>query len=153
MQDEQITGSNATSNAARSEMGNLSIKDLFYKYIRFLPLILLSLAISLLAAWVYLRYATRIYGSMGTLLIKNEQSKNTNDKVESIIAGGNRIQNIQSEMEVLRSKPLMERVVNKLQLQLSYTAIGKIVEQNVYKRSPFVVNIVSLAVYHPVCEC
>jgi tyrosine-protein kinase Etk/Wzc len=145
MQDEQITGSNATSNAARSEMGNLSIKDLFYKYIRFLPLILLSLAISLLAAWVYLRYATRIYGSMGTLLIKNEQSKNTNDKVESIIAGGNRIQNIQSEMEVLRSKPLMERVVNKLQLQLSYTAIGKIVEQNVYKRSPFVVNIVSLA--------
>lgn len=138
MEDEKINY-NVNTNPARNELGNLSVRDLFYKYIRFLPLFLLSLAIALLIAWVYLRYATRIYGANGALLIKNEQTKN-NDKVEDLLSGGNKIQNIMSEIEVLKSRPLMERVVNKLHLQLTYVAIGKIKEYNIYKQAPFVVN-------------
>jgi tyrosine-protein kinase Etk/Wzc len=141
MEDEQIS---SNINPAKSELGNLSVRDIFYKYVRFLPLFLLSLAVALLIAWVYLRYATRIYGAGGTMLIKNEQPKN-NDKVEDIISGNNRTQNIMSEIEVLKSKPLMLRVVNKLHLQFSYTAIGKIIEQNVYKQGPFIVNAYSIA--------
>lgn len=138
MEDEQISTS-ANTNSARNELGNLSVRDLFYKYVRFLPLFLLSLAIALLVAWVYLRYATRIYGAGGSLLIKNEQTK-SNDKVEDLLTGSNKAQNIMSEIEVLKSKPLMERVVNKLHLQLRYVAIGKIKEYNVYKQAPFIVS-------------
>src|SRR5690348_16266214 len=107
-------------NISKSEVWSLSVKDLFYKYVRFLPLFLLSLAFALLVAWVYLRYATRIYGSSGTMLIQNElQSSSRNDKVEDIISGSNRNQNILTEIEVLRSYPLMERVVKRLGLQFS----------------------------------
>lgn len=142
MEDQHI---NSQINPGRSDLGNLSIRDLFYKYVRFLPLFLLSLAISLLAAWVYLRYATRIYGSGGTMLIKNEGARGGGgDKVENIIAGGNRSQNIMSEMEVLKSRPLMERVVKKLNLQLNYTAIGKIKEYNVYNQGPFIVDAINV---------
>lgn len=140
MEEQQIIN----VNSGKSEVGNLSIKDLFYKYVRFLPLFLLSLAIALLIAWVYLRYATRIYGAAGTMIIKNIQSRG-DDKVEDIITGNNRSQNIMSEIEMLKSKPLMERVVEKLQLQFSYTAIGKIKEYNVYKQGPFLIDALNIA--------
>lgn len=124
-------------NSNKSELWNLSVRDLFYKYVRFLPLFLLSLAFALLIVWIYLRYATQIYGASGTMLIKSEQTSGRDDKVEEILVGSNRIQNIQNEIEILKSKPLMERVVHKLNLQFSYTAIGKIKELNVYKQGPF----------------
>src|SRR5688572_23227375 len=130
-------------NKNRSELWNLSVRDLFYKYVRFLPLFLLSLAFSLLIAWVYLRYATRIYGAGGTMAIKNEQVA-SNDKVEDILAGGPRTGNIQNEIEILKSTPLMERVVKSQNLQISYTAIGKIKEFNVYKQGPFLVEVLEL---------
>ena len=94
-------------NKNRSELWNLSVRDIFYKYVRFLPLFLLSLAFALLIAWIYLRYATRIYGAAGTMLINNEQASRNNDKVEDILIGGNKSQNIQNEIEILKSRPLM----------------------------------------------
>ncbi|MEO5562636.1 MAG: hypothetical protein ABIR18_04355, partial [Chitinophagaceae bacterium] len=127
-------------NSNKSEIWSLSVKDLFYKYVRFLPLFLLSLALALLIGWVYLRYSTRIYGAAGVMLIKNEAQGQRNDKVEDILAGNNRSQNILNEIEILRSRPLMERVVNRLQLQFNYVAQGKIKEMNIYKQSPFIME-------------
>jgi tyrosine-protein kinase Etk/Wzc len=129
----------------KSELWSLSLKDLFYKYVRFLPLFLVSLAFALLAAWTYLRYSTRIYGAAGTMLIKSDQQTTRTDKVEDIITGSNRTNNIQNEIEVLKSRPLMTRVVKKLKLEFSYTAIGKIKEFNVYKQSPFRIEAFEIA--------
>jgi tyrosine-protein kinase Etk/Wzc len=129
----------------KSELWSLSLKDLFYKYVRFLPLFLVSLAFALLVAWTYLRYSTRIYGAAGTMLIKSEQQTTRNDKVEDIISGSNRTNNIQNEIEVLKSRPLMTRVVKKLKLEFGYTAIGKIKEFNVYKQSPFRIEAFEIA--------
>ena len=121
----------------RSELWSLSFRDLFYKYVRFLPLFLLSVAFALFIAYVYLRYATPIYSSGGTLLIKSEQTGGgRNDKFEDVFVNS-RTSNIQSEIEVLKSRPLMERVVNRLGLQFSYFVKGKIKTVNIYKQGPF----------------
>lgn len=137
MEEQQI-------NTNKSELWNLSFKDLFYKYVRFLPLFLLSVAIALLIAFVYLRYTTRIYSAGGTMLINNEQTSARTDKVEDILAGNNRSQNIQNDIEVLKSRPLMARVVQKLKLQFSYTAKGKIKDFNIYKQGPFIMEAFSM---------
>ncbi len=126
-------------NTNKSELWNLSIKDLFYKYVRFLPLFLLSVAICLFLAFAYLRYTTRVYSATGSMMIKSEQPGGSSDKLEDILKGGNdRTQNIQNEIEVLKSRPLMERVVEKLNLQFSYIAKGKIKDYNIYTQGPFV---------------
>jgi tyrosine-protein kinase Etk/Wzc len=126
----------------RSELGNLSVKDLFFKYIRFLPVFLLSLALALFGAWVYLRYTPPIFRSSGTLEINDEsKSRNTDDQrlnQLTLTAGG---QNIQNEIQVLKSKPLMERVVKALDLQISYKAIGKIKSPDIYKQGPFLLQV------------
>ncbi len=121
----------------RTDLLNLSVKDLFFKYVRFLPLFLLALALALLIAFVYLRYATNYYRATGTVVIKTTNSPTQNDKVESILSGNTGNSTIQNEMEVLKSRALMKRVVNRLHLQFGYTAKGKIKEQNVYKQAPF----------------
>lgn len=130
-------------NTSKSELGNLSLKDLFYKYIRFLPLFILSVALSLLVAFMYLRYAGQIYSAGGSMLIKSESNNSRSDKVEDILTS-NRSQNIQSEIEILKSRPLMIRVVDKLELQFSYLAKGRIKDQNVYKQAPFIIQPLKL---------
>jgi capsular exopolysaccharide synthesis family protein len=133
MEEQQVINSN------KSELWNLSLKDLFYKYVRFLPLFLLSVAIALFLAFAYLRYTTRVYSATGSMLIKNEQPQNRTDELQKIIEGStNRAQNIQNEIEVLKSRPLMERVVRKLNLEFSYIAKGKIKDDNIYKQGPFI---------------
>jgi tyrosine-protein kinase Etk/Wzc len=124
-------------NKHKNELLNLSVRDLFFKYIRFLPFIVLSVAIALFGAYAYLRYATEIYSSAGTMIIQNDPQNNRSDKVEDILLGTGKSQNIQNEMEVLRSLPLMERVVKKLNLSFDVVAMGKIKSPNVYKRTPF----------------
>jgi hypothetical protein len=40
--------------SGNKDLGNLSIKDIFFKYIRFLPVFLVSVAVCLLGASLYL---------------------------------------------------------------------------------------------------
>ncbi|HEY6504855.1 MAG TPA: polysaccharide biosynthesis tyrosine autokinase [Chitinophagaceae bacterium] len=137
---EQTTSTHQEQLSNKSELWNLSVKDLFYKYVRFLPLFLLSVAVALLIAFAYLRYTTRIYSAAGTMLIENDDQQGRSDKVEDLLSGSNRNQNIQNEIEILKSKPLMTRVVNKLNLQFNYTAKGKVKDFNIYTQGPFVIE-------------
>lgn len=127
---------NSNNNLHKSELWSLSLRDLFYKYIRFLPWFVLSVAIALFGAYAYLRYATPIYSTSATLVIKTEKQSSRSDKYDDIFSGG-KSQDIQSEIEVLKSKALMARVVQQRNLRFSYFAKGKIKTANVYKTTPF----------------
>lgn len=133
-----------TAQGAKPEAPSVGIKEMYYKYIRFLPYFILSVALALLVAFAYLRYTGRMYSASGSMQIKSQQNNNRTDKVEDILSGGNRTQNIQSEIEVLKSRPLMARVVNRLGLQLTYTAMGRIRDRNVYKECPFKLEVIEL---------
>ena len=124
----------------KAELGNMSFRDLVYKYVRFLPLFILSTAFALLLAFLYLRYTIPVYSVGGTMMIKNEQSGKKGDSFEDLYVN-NKTQNIQSEIEVLKSRPLMERVVEKLNLQFSYAVVGKIKKNvNIYRQGPFLIR-------------
>lgn len=133
-----------TNVSHKSELWSLSLRDLFYKYVRFLPIIILSVALALFAAYAYLRYATPIYSVTGTILIKSEKDGGRSDKFEDIFVNDKAL-NIQSEIEVLKSKPLMQRVVRKLNLEVSYFSKGKIKSSNIYRQGPFLVEFLQLA--------
>lgn len=127
----------------KSELLSLSLRDLFYKYVRFLPVFVLCVSVGLFGAYAYLRYATSIYATNATMVIKAEQPSGRGDKFDDIFGSG-KSQNIQSEIEVLKSKGLMERVVQKRNLQFSYYAIGKVKTINIYKYGPFTIEAAAL---------
>ncbi len=121
------------------DLGNLTLKDMFFKYIRFLPVFLVSVAVCLLAAYLYLRYTTPIYRVGGTITFKTENNAR-GDKFDDIFLAKN-VSDIQTEIEIIKSRPLMERVVDSARLQTSYYAVGKIKNLNIYKACPFRLDI------------
>ncbi|MEI6950292.1 polysaccharide biosynthesis tyrosine autokinase [Paraflavisolibacter sp. H34] len=131
-----------------NEASSLNIKELFYKYVRFLPLFILSVVFAVFVAFVYLRYVTPIYSSSGSLIIKDESSSAAggggDDKFQQMFVLDNQ-KNIQNEIEILRSKPLLERVVEKLDINLIYYVKGNVREINEYNKAPITLKIISLS--------
>jgi capsular exopolysaccharide synthesis family protein len=131
------------NQAANKDLGNLSIKDLFFKYVRFLPVFLVSVALFLLGAYLYLRYTTPIYRVTGTLTFKSDESSRGGRFNDIFLAKS--VGDVQTEIEILKSQALMEKVVDSAKLQTSYYAVGKIKTLNIYNGCPFRLNIISLA--------
>ena len=132
------------TSTPKKELSTLSVRDLFYKYVRYLPVFMLSVAITLFGAYAYLRYATPIYSVSGTIYIKSDDQGGRSDKFEEMFVN-DKAANIASEIEVLKSRPLMERVVQSLGLQFNYYAKGKIKTVDVYKYGAFTVKALEVA--------
>ena len=110
----------------KSGFTSLSPKDLFFKYLRFLPLFVISIALSLLVAFIYLRYATLIYRASSSIIIKDDKTTpKGSDRFDQVLESGG-TKDILNEIEVLKSRPLMARVVEALDLDYTYYAKGSI---------------------------
>lgn len=121
----------------KAELSSLNLKELFFKYVRYLPFFIVSVALALFAAFGYLRYATESYRSIGSIVIKDDKSSSGADNKIDILMQQETRKNIQIEIEVLQSRPVMARVVKALDLNFTYTAVGKIKELDVYGIVPF----------------
>lgn len=109
-------------------------------------LILICLVIALSFGHFYLRYATYQYKTSTILLIK-DAGKDDLISTESIILSqtynvGNK--GMDNEVQILRSSPLMKKVVEKLQLNVSYFRQGRFKEQEFYRDVPFHIDTFSL---------
>jgi tyrosine-protein kinase Etk/Wzc len=124
-----------------------NIRELFYKYVRFLPFFVLSVAAMLLGAYLYLRYSAPVYQAAGALLVKGTSSEEGSgaggDRFSQLFVLDNSI-NIQSEIELLKSKPLMAQVVEKLGINYQYHTKGKLIEVHHYKDVPFMLQTIAL---------
>ena len=123
------------NQSGNKDLGTLSIKDLFFKYVRFLPVFLVSVALCLLGAYLYLRYTTPIYRVTGTITFKTDD-QNRGGRFDDIFLAKS-VSDVQSEIEILKSQQLMQRVVDSARLQTSYFAVGKIKTLNIYSGCPF----------------
>src|SRR3954470_7487324 len=91
-----------------------SPREFLLRYIKYLPWLMISLAVALVIAKIKLRYATPIYQTEARLLIKKESPYNrSNEKFDEIFTAGPQ-QNVFNEIEILKSRPLAARVVKVL---------------------------------------
>jgi uncharacterized protein involved in exopolysaccharide biosynthesis len=130
----------------RADSSNLNVKDIFFRYIRFLPLYIIFIALSLVGAYIYLRYATEVYRSSGQIVIRDEKITGAagNDKLDVLMQSDSR-KNVQTEVEILQSKPVMSRVVEELGLNFNYFSKGRFKELNVYKMTAYRIEALSIA--------
>ncbi|NTS43149.1 polysaccharide biosynthesis tyrosine autokinase [Flavisolibacter sp. BT320] len=126
------------SAAAHKTRTDVSIKEHIFKYLRYLPLYVLFIALALLGSYVYIRYATEIFRSTGQIVLRDDKNASSfkDDKLDLLMQSDSR-KNVQTEVEIIQSKPVMRRVVEGLNLNFNYIAIGRFKEQNIYKTAPF----------------
>ncbi len=135
-------------NIWQDQEDGFDLRNFVFKYIRQWHWFLMSLLICSLCAWLYLRYSTPIYEVSATLLVKDEEKgiSGGEEILEELgMLGGSKL--VENEIEVLRSRTLMEKVVDKLNLTVSYWHDGRIRDTELHKNSPVKVNATELTNY------
>jgi len=99
---------------------------------------LISVTFSASAALIYLRYATPQFLITASILVRDD-SKGTRFGDETLENLGLSAfeNNVDNEIEVLKSRTLMESIVTDLQLYTQYYATGRIKTTELYEKSPF----------------
>jgi capsular exopolysaccharide synthesis family protein len=109
-------------------------------------LIVLCLLIALGIGNFYLRYATYQYRTSAILLIK-DTGKDDLISTESILLSQNYSigsKGMDNEVQILRSSPLMKKVVERLNLHISYFRQGRFKEHEFYGAQPFHIDTFAL---------
>ena len=134
------------NEAQESKEENIDVKELLFKYLIHWPWFVGAVVACLIAAWVYLYISTPVYNISATVLIKDDKkggSAGMLSGLESLGLDGmvSSSQNIDNEIEVLRSKTIVKEVVEDLWLYISYTDEDEFPSRNTYKTSPVQVSL------------
>ncbi|WP_158847884.1 GumC family protein [Algibacter sp. L1A34] len=115
---------------------DINIRQKVEKYLYYWKWFVLGLFLALMSAYFYLRYTPNSYEVSTTILIDNEDGGGLPTELaafEELGLGGGNSKNIENEMGILTSRSLMTRVVNKLELNISYFKEGNVINQEIYK--------------------
>lgn len=113
-------------------------KTFLVKLLMYWPWILGSVAIFLIGAFFYLKTLTPLYTVSSSVLIKNDNGKATGEGANLADLGfvSSSTQNFDNELEILRSRTLIKKVVTALDLYVTYTVPGQFRDTELYKQSP-----------------
>ncbi|CEN40958.1 GumC family protein [Capnocytophaga cynodegmi] len=125
--------------------GNFNFMEQITPYVSRWKWFLAGGFLALLVAFLYLRYATPLYKASTTIMLKDENKGGTVNEF-SILSDLNIgvKDNVENEVEVLRSRTLSEKVVKKLNLNVSYFPLGK-KKPDLYKESPVNITLEKIA--------
>ncbi|KKO91177.1 tyrosine protein kinase [Sphingobacterium sp. Ag1] len=125
----------------------INLRQLFEQYLYYWKWFVLSLILALAGAIVYLRYAQKSYSTTAKILLKDEKSAAAGELAgiaeltSSMGFGGTRTAFVTDQIEVLSSRRLMRKVVDKHHLNVIYSSKGSIRTSEVLEDDmPFVVQ-------------
>ncbi len=125
--------SNNINNNNSESFTNFNFNELFSRLLRRWPLIILSLIVFSLSAYLYLRTLMSEYETTALVLVKDTGSGSAHAELNLFddlgIFKGNT--NMYNEIEVLKSRVLLTEVVKKLRLNVTYTQLRSFFESNV----------------------
>lgn len=102
--------------------------------------VMLFLLSALLLALVIVRYTPPVYEATAVLQISEQNSAKSvlNDaSLRGFTETGNKLA---TSIELIRSKVIIERVIRKLPLQVSYFSKGEILSNELYRQTPFTIE-------------
>ena len=98
----------------------------------------LGVAICLIISYTYLRYTIPQYRASTTILIKDNKNEGALSELAAFseMGLGTGTKNIDNEIEILKSRTLVENTVRKLNLNISLVVKGKVIDSELYNNSP-----------------
>ena len=126
-----------------TEQEEISIIQIVFHYLRYWKFFLLSIVVCLGLAYAYLFYTTPSYKVSSKVVIRDEKKGQSSFDMSAfndlgIVMPKN---NLDNEIELLRSSTLMKGVVDSLRINIGYLKKGAIKKQEIYKKTPVYVSI------------
>lgn len=133
------------STELKQETVLVDFQKLFYRLLSAWWLFVLCIGISLAAGHFYLRYATFEYSARAIVLIKDVGSSG-GLSAERILLSEQDLgeKSMDNEIQIFKSLTLMEKVVERLDLDVTYFRQGNFKESELYMNSPFLLDSFSL---------
>ena len=113
-----------------------AMRQIWFKYAPYWPVFFLFLALAGTGAWFYLKFQTPLYVSEASILIKDEKKGNDESKIAESLNLLSSKKIVENEMEVLKSKELMLKVVKNLNLYAQVFVHGRYRDASAYSSSP-----------------
>ncbi|SDT05371.1 capsular exopolysaccharide family [Mucilaginibacter mallensis] len=132
MKNERLFLSSAFTD--QEHVPQKDIRGLFTKYLHSWPFFLISLALTFSIAYFYIKSTKPVYDIKATLAITDEKKSPDAKEALAELDVTAQPKDIESEVEFIKSRPLIREVVDALQLATNYK------DENNYKHSDLYVN-------------
>jgi len=117
----------------------INLKEELFKYVTHWRWFVLSVLISLVLAFLYLKITPKSYSVATKILIKDEKSNDLANQLSAFSEMsllGNSKNNIENEVEILKSRTLIYNTIDSLNLNIQYLDTSEIIDKDLYKKSP-----------------
>lgn len=131
------------------ENDTVNIREEIEKYIYHWKWFVLGVFLTLILAFLYLRYSTPEYSASASILIKDNQKSGISKELEAFkdmgIVGGGSSNNTDNEIEILKSRKIIGNVVDSLNLGFIYSREGRIKKSEIFgDKNPIILKLISL---------
>ena len=124
----------------------IDIRVILQKYLVHWKWFVLALFLCLTLAYFKLRYSTPQYQAGMTLLVKDDEKGDILSELSlfsDLVSGLGAISNLDNEVEILKSRSLVESTIKRLELNVSFSKKGKINTIDIYEEAPFKVHFIN----------
>ncbi|TVZ51356.1 GumC family protein [Dokdonia sp. Hel_I_53] len=136
-------------NQKLKEEEGLNLKEILRPYFRHWPWFILSAFIFILGAMLYLRYSSYVYKSKATILIKDEGKGGLSELAAfgdlGLGGAGLSKSDFENEIEIIKSKRLVSRVVKDHNLNVRYFKEGNVKSSEIFNDGPFSLKLISFS--------
>jgi len=126
---------------------DFNVREAIERYLGHWQWFVLAVCLSITIAYVYLRYTTPQYQASTTILVKDDKKGGMLSELSAFAdmgLGSGMKSNLDNEIEVLKSRTLVERTVKKLELNISILEKGKVNTIEKYKELPIQVHFINV---------
>lgn len=135
------------NNSDEDQNEDFNLREAIERYLDHWQWFVLAICLGISIAYVYLRYTTAQYQASTTILVKDEKKGGMLSELSAFAdmgLGGGMKSNLDNEIEILKSRTLVERTVKKLELNLSMTVKGNVIDAEIYKDTPIKVHFFNI---------
>ena len=125
----------------------LNIREELEKFIIHWKWFVVSILLTLVLAFLYLRYTTPQFTASTSIMIKDNNKSGISSELAAFedlgIIGGGSANNPDNEIQILKSRKIIGNVVDSLHLEISYFTEGRIKKSEIYENKPFVLKFLN----------
>lgn len=124
------------------------IKEIILYFVSNWKWIFLGVSISLISAYLFLRYSIPEYRSFASIMIKDNQRSGAIDPTRAVFSDLTSVSNLNinldNEMEIIHSRSIIRNTINTLGLNVYYIIQGNLKNKEIYETRPVKLHVKQL---------
>ena len=126
---------------------SINLKEYFDKYLINWRWFLVGVVLALFTAFVYLKIARPQYNATAYIMIKDNLKSGISDELKAVsdlgIVGTGSTNNPENEIFIIKSRKIVGRMIDSLELTTRYFSFGSIRNQEIYKNNYFKIKFLN----------